>query len=99
MPTLYEYFGIVIKFFSNEHWPIHVHAFYGADYACKVEFDIKKKTHFYRKVRGYKVLPTAQMRDLKKLINTYESDIIQSWINFVVLNKKISKQRITKRIP
>ena len=45
------------------------------------------------------MLPNAQMHDLKKLINTYQSDIIQSWINFVVLNKRIPKQRITKRIP
>ena len=99
MPTLYEYFGIMVKFFSNEHWPIHVHAFYGDEFACKVEFDVKKKTHCFRKVRGYKILPNAQMHDLKKLINTYQSDIIQSWINFVVLNKRIPKQRITKRIP
>lgn len=25
MPTIYEYFGIVFKFFSDEHEPIHVH--------------------------------------------------------------------------
>jgi hypothetical protein len=98
MPTLYEYFGIVIKFFSNEHWPIHVHAFYGDKYACKVEFDVKRNTNEFRKVRGYKMLPHAQMHDLKKLINVYQYDIIQSWINFVVLNQRIRKQRITKRI-
>ena len=25
MPTIYEYFGIVFKFFSDEHESIHVH--------------------------------------------------------------------------
>ena len=25
MPKLYEYFGLVIFFYSNEHEPIHVH--------------------------------------------------------------------------
>jgi len=38
MPTIIEYFGIIIKFFSNEHLPVHVHAFYGSNMAMKVEF-------------------------------------------------------------
>ena len=25
MPKLYEYFGIIIMFYSNDHEPIHVH--------------------------------------------------------------------------
>jgi hypothetical protein len=25
MPKLYEYFGLIILFYSNEHQPIHVH--------------------------------------------------------------------------
>jgi Domain of unknown function (DUF4160) len=25
MPKLYEYFGLVVLFYSNEHEPIHVH--------------------------------------------------------------------------
>jgi len=28
MPKLYEYFGLVILFYSNEHEPIHVHGKY-----------------------------------------------------------------------
>lgn len=101
MPTLYEYFGIVIKFFSNEHWPIHVHAFYGHHFGCKVEFDFKqvgKKKYHIRKIKGYYMLPNAQLHDLDKLIQTYQSEILRSWFNFVVLNKRIRKQRITKRI-
>ncbi|HWX43134.1 MAG TPA: DUF4160 domain-containing protein [Blastocatellia bacterium] len=25
MPKLYEYFGIIVLFYSNEHEPVHVH--------------------------------------------------------------------------
>ena len=25
MPKLYEYFGLVVMFYANEHQPIHVH--------------------------------------------------------------------------
>lgn len=28
MPKLYEYFGLIILFYSNEHEPIHVHGKY-----------------------------------------------------------------------
>lgn len=38
MPTIFEYFGIILNFFSREHLPIHVHAYYGERYAMKVEF-------------------------------------------------------------
>lgn len=28
MPKLFEYFGLIILFYSNEHDPIHVHGKY-----------------------------------------------------------------------
>jgi len=28
MPKLYEYFGLVVLFYSNEHHPVHVHGLY-----------------------------------------------------------------------
>ncbi len=28
MPKIYEYFGLVILFYSNEHEPVHVHCKY-----------------------------------------------------------------------
>jgi hypothetical protein len=28
MPKLYEYFGLIVLFYSNEHEPIHVHGKY-----------------------------------------------------------------------
>ncbi len=36
MPKLYEYLGILIFFYSNEHEPIHVHARKG-EYESKAE--------------------------------------------------------------
>ena len=28
MPKLFEYFGLIVLFYSNEHDPIHVHGLY-----------------------------------------------------------------------
>ncbi len=41
MPKIYEYFGLVFLFFSNDHEPIHVHVRYG-EYENKLEFIYKK---------------------------------------------------------
>lgn len=40
MPKLYEYLGIVVFFYSNEHEPIHVHGRYGS-LESKIEIVIK----------------------------------------------------------
>lgn len=41
MPKLYEYFGMVVYFFSREHEPIHVHGKY-QDREAKAEIIIDK---------------------------------------------------------
>lgn len=56
-PKILEYNGIIIRFFSGEHHPIHVHAFYAGEYQMgeyqmKVEFFLREgkiiKTEFKR---------------------------------------------------
>ena len=37
MPKIFEYFGYVFFFYSNEHEPIHVHVIHGA---CQVVFEL-----------------------------------------------------------
>lgn len=39
MPKLYEYFGLVILFYSNDHEPVHVHGKY-QEMETKAEFMI-----------------------------------------------------------
>jgi len=30
MPKIFEYFGFIFYFYSNEHEPIHIHVLHGA---------------------------------------------------------------------
>ncbi len=40
MPKLYEYFGLIILFYSNEHEPIHVHGKYqGQESKAEIIFE------------------------------------------------------------
>ena len=40
MPKIFEYLGIIIMFYSNEHEPIHIHGQRG-EYESKAEFYIE----------------------------------------------------------
>jgi|JI9StandDraft_1071089.scaffolds.fasta_scaffold61943_6 hypothetical protein len=101
MPTIFEYFGILLKFFSNEHYPIHVHAIYGDKYQMKVKFEIKNDkivSKKYEVIKGFKEFPPSQLRDLKKLIDKYDKQIVEAWIDFSIKNKKVERKLITTKI-
>ncbi|NJN99241.1 MAG: DUF4160 domain-containing protein [Anaerolineales bacterium] len=66
MPKLYEYFGLIILFYSNEHEPIHVHGKY-QDTEGKAEIIINNGQIVeirYSAVRGRKPLSSNQAKDL-----------------------------------
>ena len=43
MPKLYEYFGLIILFYSNEHEPIHVHGkFQGRESKAEIIYELGK---------------------------------------------------------
>ncbi|MBI5325693.1 MAG: DUF4160 domain-containing protein [Ignavibacteriae bacterium] len=100
MPKLYEYLGLVILFYSNEHEPIHVHCKY-QDKESKAEiifnngvFDKIK----IKKVPGKNPLDIKNLNLFKKFVEVYRDDIINKWIDFFVYNKEIISEKITKRI-
>ena len=98
MPTIYEYLGIMIMFFSNEHEPIHIHANYDNN-SIKVSFFIENNKIYkitYLTTRGE--FSTAKMKQLKKFIDVYKQEIIQAWIDYFILKKKIKFERITKKL-
>lgn len=100
MPKLYEYLGLIIFFYSNEHEPIHVHAQYG-NYESKIELIIEKgllKKLLIKEVPGRKPLPKKQLRDFKNLVEKLSDEIIQSWINYFVYHKKIVSKKIQGKI-
>ena len=56
MPKIFEYLGILIFFYSNEHEPIHVHAKKG-EFESKAEFYIidgiisEIKSNFHKRIK------------------------------------------------
>lgn len=100
MPKLFEYLGLILRFFSDEHEPIHIHTFYN-ECQTKVEFNIEDgiiSSINYKKIQGYEVIPEEKMKDLETLIEVYKYDIIQLWIKFFVLHEKVSCRKISVKL-
>lgn len=96
MPKIYEYLGIIIQFFSNEHNPIHIHASDDTG-AMKVSFLIKdgKITKIVYEHIGGKF---SREKDLKKFVNEYKDRLVNAWIDYFVYHKKITCIKITKKL-
>ena len=101
MPKLFEYFGLIVLFYSNEHDPIHVHGLYGGREA-RAELVIRDGTvvrvRFVR-VKGRKPLRPRQMKDFRKVVERYENEIVRKWVEFFVLHKRVEPQVISRRLP
>jgi len=82
MPKIFEYFGIVFFFYSNEHDPIHVHGKYG-EYESRAEFIIIEGTVIeirIKPVRGRKPLTGSKLTDFKVFLDKYGDKIVERWI-------------------
>jgi hypothetical protein len=100
MPKIFEYLGILIFFYSNEHQPVHVHATYQG-YQSKAEFVIIEgviKEIIIQPIRGAKPLPNAQLNDFQVFLGEYGEQIVQKWIDYFVLHKHVNFERINKRV-
>lgn len=97
MTKIYEYLGIVLKFWSKEHLPIHCHAFY-KEAEIKIEFEMKNKKIVsinYIPIKGKTSFSPSKLKQLKSLVKKEQYEIIALWIRFFVYNEKIKLKKIT----
>ena len=100
MPKLYEYFGLRVYFYANEHEPVHVHGFYQGR-ESKAELVIENGI-----VVGVRILPVAGMKplnakalaDFKLLVHRRSDEIVRKWIEFFVHHRQIETEVITRKL-
>ena len=98
MPKIFEYLGIIVFFYSNEHEPIHVHASYGP-LESKAEFYIvngKTSEIRIKLVNDRKPLNGAKLKDFEKFLEVYADKIVEKWVDYFVYHKDVKFERITK---
>ena len=100
MPKLYEYFGIIVLFYSNEHEPIHVHGKYqGRESKAELIIEHGRVVEIIvSSVRGKRPLRGRELLDFETLIRHYADEIVQKWIDYFILHQQVQSQRITTRI-
>lgn len=100
MPKIFEYLGIIIFFYSNEHEPIHVHAKYGSQ-ESKAEFVIIDGKIQEIRISGISSNPPLEgekLRDFKKFLEVYADRVVEKWVDYFVFHKKVKFERISKKI-
>jgi len=100
MPKLYEYFGLIILFYTNEHEPIHVHGKY-QDRESKAEIIFengKFKKIKIGAVQGKEPLDPQNLKKFRRLIEVYRDDIVRKWIDFFVYNVQVTSEKITTKL-
>jgi hypothetical protein len=100
MPKIFEYFGFIFYFYSNEHEPIHVHVIHGARESIfdlimmdGVLIDIQ-----VREKKGADPLSEKDKRTAESFIRKYHKNIIEKWIKFFVLKQTVRCTNIKNKI-
>jgi hypothetical protein len=100
LPKIYEYYGLIFLFYSNEHEPIHIHGKYqGRESKAEIIFENGKfKEIVIKEVRGKKPLDAANLKKFRKVVEVYRDDIVRKWIDFFIYNIEVSSEIITQKL-
>jgi hypothetical protein len=100
VPKLYEYYGLIVMFYANEHDPVHVHGkAQGRESRAEIiVINGKVEQICYEPVSGRPPLEASEMRHFEELVNARADEIVSKWIDFFVLHKPIKAERITWRL-
>ena len=100
MPKLYEYLGILIFFYSNEHEPIHVHGKHaGRESRAEIVVENGRVVRIeVGDVPGKRPLEGTKLRDFEEFVAIKADEIVQRWIDFFVHNIRSKPEVITRRI-
>lgn len=95
-PQIFDFNGIKILFYSNEHYPIHIHAKYN-DFETVYELLFKNGKLFNINVRqtNKPMLPAQQNKKVIKFIKKYNLKIVDKWQKYIILKKKVTLTKIT----
>lgn len=100
MPKIFEYFGFIFYFFSNEHEPIHVHVRHSEKESI---FELLmmngKLVEIKERVKqGMVPLSEKDKKTAKEFIEKYHKNIIEKWVKFFVMKQAVRSTKITKKI-
>jgi len=98
MPKLYEYLGLDIFFYSNEHQPVHVHGkCQGREGRAELRIVEGRVIGIdFMDQLGRPPLKSAEMAHFREVVEAKAQDIVQKWVDYFVLHKSVCSEKITK---
>ena len=100
MPKIFEYFGFIFYFYSNEHEPVHVHVIHGDQESIfdLIMMDGKLSEIHVREKKGVEPLSDKDKRTAEAFIQKYHKNIIDKWVKFFVMKQRIRTTIIRKKL-
>jgi hypothetical protein len=100
MPKIFEYFGFVFYFYSNEHEPIHVHVIHNQQETIfeliLQNGDLVQIKH--RSRAGYQMLSSKDAKTAEMFIRKYAKNIVEKWVKFFVYKQQIRSTNIKNKL-
>ena len=100
MPKIYEYFGFIFYFYSNEHEPIHVHVKHG-DKESIFELIMMNGELDHINIRNKQNVPPLAAKDQRvaeAFIRKYSKNIIDKWVRFFVMKQQVRSTNIKTKL-
>ena len=100
MPKIFEYFGFIFYFYSNEHEPIHVHVLHDNHESIfeLILLDGKLVEVRIREKAGAAPLEERDKRTAIAFIEKYHKNIIEKWIRFFFYKQRVRNTPIKKKL-
>lgn len=100
MPKIFEYFGFIFYFFSNEHEPIHVHVKHSG---CESIFELIMENGILVEIRrrekpGVDPLSPKDAAVATQFIQKYWRDIVAKWVDFFVYKRIVKTTKINDKL-
>ncbi|MFN0030861.1 MAG: DUF4160 domain-containing protein [Flavobacteriales bacterium] len=99
MPKIFEYFGYLFMFYTNEHLPVHVHV-------SKQDRESKVELHYtadglklsVKKVKGKKQLTSKELQEAERFIHRYHLEILSKWNQVYIFGLEVKCEKIKKKV-
>lgn len=99
MPKIFQYLNYLIRFYTNDHLPIHVHVQL-QQRETKVEIIIAEDivTLVFKKVKGKLPLTESEAKEVAVFLKAYYLQIIEKWETVFIFHKNVKCEIIRKKI-
>ena len=99
MPKIFEYLAFILRFYTNDHLPIHVHVQI-QEREMKVEFIIEQGvvSLLYKKVKGKEPLTEKEAKEVSVFLKAYHKQIIDKWNKVFIYHQKVENEVIKEKV-